>query len=104
MPRVQASMEIVRNTDQNQFELHHEGAVVATLTYEYDGDATVLTRVQVEDRYSGQGVAAHFTEGVLAQLRANSEAVIPQCPYVRGFIVKNPQWRDIVPPDVQLSA
>lgn len=97
-------MEIVRNTDQNRFELHHNGAPIGTLQYSFDGDATVLERIEVDQKYSGQGLAAHFTEAVLTELGESQEAVIPTCPYVRGYIRKHPQWRDLVPPDVELSA
>ncbi len=97
-------MEIVRNTDQNRFELHHEGTPIGTLQYSFDGDATVLERIEVEEKYSGQGLAAYFTESVLTELGQGQEAVIPTCPYVRGYILKHPQWRDLIPPDVELSA
>jgi predicted GNAT family acetyltransferase len=97
-------MQIVRNTNENRFELHHDGAPIGSLQYSFDGDATVLERIEVDQTYSGQGLAAHFTESVLGQLGQAQEAVIPTCPYVRGYILKNPQWRDLIPPDVELSA
>ena len=97
-------MDIVRDTDRNRFELRHDGAAIGTLEYSYDGDATVLQRIEVDREYSGQGLAARFTESVLTQLGDAQEAVIPSCPYVRGYILKHPQWRDLVPPDVELSA
>lgn len=97
-------MDIIRNTESNRFEMVHEGTTIGSLAYSFDGDATVLERIEVDEQYSGQGLAAEFTEAVLQQMRADEEAVIPRCPYVRGFILKNPQWREVVPPDVELSA
>ncbi len=97
-------MEIVRNPDRNRFELVHDGAVIGTLAYSYDGDVTVLERIEVDEKYSGQGLAGEFTEAVLSSMRLNEEAVLPQCPYVRGWILKHPQFRDVVPPDIELSA
>lgn len=97
-------MEIVRNTDQNRFELHHEGVTVGTLEYSYDGDATVLEHIEVAEQYSGQGLAARLTESVLGELGRNEQAVIPTCPYVRGYIIKHPQWRGLLPPGVELRA
>lgn len=97
-------MDVIRDTEHNRFELLHGHEVVGSLAYSFDGDVTVLERIEVADEYSGQGLAAEFTEAVLTQMRADEEAVIPKCPYVRGFILKHPQWRDVVPPDVELSA
>ncbi len=97
-------MDVIRNTERNRFELLHGGREIGTLAYSFDGDVTVLERIEVEQEFSGQGLAAEFTEAVLTQMRADEEAVIPKCPYVRGYILKHPQWRDVVPPDVELSA
>lgn len=97
-------MKILRNTDANRFELDHDGSTIGTLRYTADGDVTVLERIEIDDRYSGQGLAGEFTQGVLQHMRDNSEAAIPQCPYVRGWIIKHPQWRDVVPPDIELIA
>lgn len=97
-------MQTVRNTDRNSFELRHDGTTIGTLEYSYDGDATVLEHIEVDEKYSGQGLAAYFTEEVLQHLSLEQEAVIPTCPYVRGYIVKHPKWHHLVPPDVQISA
>lgn len=97
-------MQIARNAEASRFDLVHDGATIGTLTYSYEGDATRLDHIVIEEAFSGQGLAADFTEAVLTQLRENQEAVIPRCPYVRGYILKHPQWRDLVPPDVRLSA
>lgn len=97
-------MDIARKPDANRFELIHDGTVIGTLAYSYEGDVTSLDHLTIKREFSGQGLAADFTEAVLAHLRDNQEAVIPRCPYVRGYIVKHPQWRDLLPPDVQLSA
>ena len=66
--------------------------------------AAAAAAVRKDRARKGQGLAAYFTESVLTELGQGQEAVIPTCPYVRGYILKHPQWRDLSPPDVELSA
>lgn len=93
------ALDVTRNTSANRFELLRDGQPIGTLAYSYDGDATVLDSIEVDEKYSGQGLAAQFTEAALRQLREGQEAVIPKCPYVRGFLIQNPAWQDLVPAD-----
>lgn len=95
------ALDVTRNRSANRFELLRDGQPIGTLTYSYAGDATVLERIEVDEKYSGQGLAAQFTEAALGQLASGEESIIPSCPYVRGYIIKNPRWRDLVPADHQ---
>lgn len=97
-------MEIIRNSDQNRFELLHDHESIGTLTYSYSGERTVLERIEIDGRFSGQGLAGDFTAALLGQMRDNGEVVVPECPYVRGWILRHPQWRDVVAPGIELSA
>jgi predicted GNAT family acetyltransferase len=93
------ALDVTRNTSANQFELLRDGEPIGTLVYTYEGDATVLQRIEVDEKYSGQGLAGQFAEAALGQLASGEEAVIPVCPFVRGYMIKHPQWQDLVPPD-----
>lgn len=93
------ALDVTRNTSANRFELLRDGEPIGTLEYSFEGDATVLDSIEVDKRYSGQGLAAQFTEAALRQLRSGEESVIPNCPYVRGFLIQNPGWQDLVPAD-----
>ena len=92
------SLDVTRNTAANRFELLRDGAAIGVLEYSFEGDATVLESIEVEEKYSGQGLAAQFTEAALGQLASGEESVIPTCPFVRGYMIKNPRWQDLVPP------
>lgn len=96
-------MDIIRNTDRNRFELQHAAATIGTLEYSHHRDAIVLERIEVDDVYSGRGLAASFTEAVLEEIQQDGQRVIPKCPYVRGYMLKHPRWRKVAR-DVRMSA
>lgn len=92
-------IEVRRNDAAQRFELIRDGTRIGVLEYSYADRATVLEHIEVDEAFSGQGLASRFTRAVLDQMRFNDESVIPQCPFVREFLRDNPQFRLLVPPD-----
>ncbi len=92
-------LDVTRNTHESRFELLRDGQPIGTLAYTQQGGTTVLRRIEVAEEFSGQGLAARFTEVTLAELASGAESVIPVCPFVRGYMIRNPQWQDLVPAD-----
>jgi predicted GNAT family acetyltransferase len=97
------TLGITRNEAGNRYELVLGGRQVGVLDYTMDGEATVLNHIEVEERVSGQGLAARFTQAVLTELKSQNVQVIPQCPYVRGYIIKHPEWAALVPEQQRAS-
>lgn len=90
------NVRVVRNRRASEFELIHEGQRIGVIEYSQDGDQLTVDHTEVAEDFSGQGLAARLVEAALADIRANDETVVPQCPYVRGYIAKHPQWADLV--------
>ncbi len=92
-------VEIVRNPAASRFELLLNGERIGEMEYIKSDDVLTLTHTGVAPEYSGQGLAARLVEAALQDIQTQSEHVLPKCPYVRGYIVKHPQWLDLVPAD-----
>ncbi|MBO1755584.1 GNAT family N-acetyltransferase [Allobranchiibius sp. CTAmp26] len=61
------------------------------------GDAVVLPHVEVAPRHQGQGYASQLTRATLDDLRARGVTrIVPQCPYVRAWVGKHPDYQDLV--------
>lgn len=89
-------VQIVRNPGASRFELLLDGEQIGRLDYVQRGDVLTMTHTEVSEAHSGQGLAADLVEAALRDVRAHGEQVVAQCPYVRGYIVKHPQWSDLV--------
>lgn len=92
-------VEIVRNPAASEYELLLDGERIGELEYIRTEDVLTVTHTTVAQEHSGQGLAARLVEAALKDIRAHGEAIVPKCPYVRGYIVKHPQWADLVPDD-----
>ena len=44
----------------------------------------------------GKGIGSQLVKGALDQVRADGLKVIAQCPFVKGYIDKHPEYADLV--------
>lgn len=91
--------EVTKNTDENRFEIHVDGELAGWLDYMVDEGVVALPHTTVEDRFSGQGLAGELVRAGLDDIRTQGYRVDPQCPYVQGWIEKNPTYADLVATD-----
>lgn len=88
--------DIVRNnTDKNRYELSVDGHLAATYYRLADGVITFI-HTEVPDALAGRGVGSKLIKGALDQVRAAGLKVVPQCPFVRAYIEKHPDYADLL--------
>jgi uncharacterized protein len=89
------SSEVRDNPALSRFELDANG-VTAFANYKLgDGVVSILhTETPVEAR--GQGIASKLVAGALDIIRARGLKVIPRCAFVRAYVAKHPEVRDLV--------
>ena len=44
----------------------------------------------------GKGAGSRLVKGALDQVRADGLKVIPQCPFVKAYIDKHPEYADLL--------
>ena len=83
------------NTALSRFELA-AGGETAFVTYQLDGGVITLQHTETPVQARGQGIASQLIEGTLNMVRARGLKVIPRCDFVRAYIAKHPEYRDLV--------
>jgi predicted GNAT family acetyltransferase len=84
-------MEVTDNAAQQRFELK-AGEHLAMAYYTLSPGVITFTHTEVPEALSGQGIGSRLARGALDQVRARGLKVIPQCPFIAGFIRKNPEF------------
>jgi predicted GNAT family acetyltransferase len=74
-----------------------DGELVGYTSYRHNGDETFLVHTVTEPAWRGRGVATAMTVAVLELLRAAGRSVVPRCPFVRDFLARHDELRDLVP-------
>ena len=83
------------NTALSRFELDANG-VTAFVTYQLGDGVITLQHTETPPQARGQGIASKLIEGTLAMVRARGLKVIPNCSFVRAYIAKHPEDRDLI--------
>ena len=87
--------EIVNNRPEHRYELAVEGHIAATY-YEIADGVITFVHTEVPPELGGKGIGSKLIRGALDQVRAEGLKVIAQCPFVKGFIDKNPAYQDLL--------
>jgi predicted GNAT family acetyltransferase len=95
MGESEAMNEVVNNKAHHRYELTVDGHLAATYYAISDGVITFI-HTEVPPELGGKGVGSRLIKGALDQVRAEGLKVIAQCPFVKAFIGKNPDYADLL--------
>jgi predicted GNAT family acetyltransferase len=86
------------NSARHRFEIAVGGSVAGFTVYRVESDKLhTLVHTEIGDAYAGQGLAGILVESTLRTMRRRGIEVRPQCPFVRAYIAKHPEFLDLVP-------
>ena len=88
-------MDVVDNRAESRFELATD-AGPAIAAYERDGDVLTFTHTVVPPEAEGHGVGGKLIAGALAQVRSEGLRIVPACSFVKAYVERHPEWRDLV--------
>jgi len=86
-------MPVRDNTAFSRFELDAGGV---TVNYRIDGGVITFLHTETPPQARGQGIASQLTAGALQIARARGLKVKPLCAFVRAYIAKHPEFRDLL--------
>jgi len=90
-------LDVVDHTEKHRFEAREEdGTVLGFSQYLRRGDTITFTHTVVADEAEGQGVGSELVRGALDAARSAGLRVVPQCPFVREYVDRHPEYADLV--------
>jgi predicted GNAT family acetyltransferase len=87
--------DVVNNSAHHRYELVVDGHLAAA-HYKLDGNLITFVHTEVPPELGGRGVGSKLIQGALDQVRASRLKVIAECPFVKGWIGKHPEFRDLL--------
>ncbi len=83
------------NTALSRFELDVNG-VTAVANYKLDGKVMTFTHTETPEEARGAGIASRLIEGALQAVRMRGLKIVPRCAFVRGYVERHPEFRDLL--------
>ena len=87
--------EVVNNRAHHRYELTVDGRLAATY-YAISGNVITFIHTEVPPELGGKGIGSKLIKGALDQVRAEGLKVIAQCPFVKAYIEKHPDYADLL--------
>ena len=83
------------NADAHRFEIHDGDSRVGLTQYAVvspDGVHRVFFHTEVDDAYSGQGLAGRLVAAALDETVADGLRIVPVCPFVATYVKRHPEY------------
>ena len=87
--------DIVNNRAEHRFELTVDGHLAAAY-YKTDGNVITFEHTEVPTELGGKGIGSKLVQGALDQIRAEGRRIAVECPFVKGWIAKHPEYNDLL--------
>lgn len=91
-----SQIEVKDNPAENRYEVTVDAKPAGFAAYRPGEGMLVFTHTEVDDAYEGQGVGSKLVRAALDDVRARGTKVKAQCPFVRAFIQRHPEYADLL--------
>lgn len=93
-----STVNVENNPKQGRYEAHIDGNLAGFAEYMLSGDKLIVfTHTEVEPNFEGQGVGSKIARFALDDVRDDgSRSVLPLCPFIKGWILRHPDYKDLV--------
>jgi len=92
---------VADNPAENRYEVRVGDEVVGFAMYRDEDGRRVFFHTEVDPAHEGEGLGHRLVTTALTEMRGQGIPVIPLCPFFAAFIMDNPEWRDVVAPELQ---
>jgi len=87
--------DVVNNKTDHRFELMVDGHLAAAY-YKLDGNVITFVHTEVPPELGGRGVGSKLVRGALDQVRTAGMTVIADCPFVKAWIGKHDEYKNLL--------
>ncbi|MEV6342470.1 NAD(+)/NADH kinase [Actinoplanes sp. NPDC051851] len=86
---------VVDSFEHQRYEILLGGEVAGMLHYRRHDDRVELLHTEVDQAFSGRGLAGRLASAALADARSRKTPVVAECPFVAGYLERHPEFTDL---------
>jgi predicted GNAT family acetyltransferase len=84
--------------EESRYEIRDGDRVLGLAAYQLRGDSMVFTHTEIDPDAGQDGLGSSLVRAALDDVRSKGGSVVPQCPFVRGWIERHQEYADLVAP------
>ncbi|KGH44725.1 acetyltransferase [Modestobacter caceresii] len=82
--------------EDSRYEIRDGEQLLGQAVYQRRGDQVVFTHTEVDSDAEHSGLGSTLVRAALDDVRSKGGTVVPMCSFVRGWIERHPEYRDLV--------
>jgi predicted GNAT family acetyltransferase len=82
--------------ERDRYEIELDGERVGLLSYQLAGGVIAHRHTEIDPSVGGRGLGSALVRFALDDARARGLTVVPACPFVATFIVRHPEYENLV--------
>lgn len=91
-----AEVAVVDNADERRYEARIGNELVGIAEYRDRPGRRVFVHTETDPDRAGQGIGGALARAALDDVRARGLGATPQCPFIRDYIERHPEYADLV--------
>jgi predicted GNAT family acetyltransferase len=92
----EAEPRVVDNTAQHRYELWVGEERAGGIEYDIRPGVVELIHTEIDPAFEGRGLGSRLIAGALDDIRTRGLRLIPTCPFVRAYLGRHPEARDLI--------
>ena len=93
------AIEVRNQPEQSRYAVFLDDELAGFAAYQQGDGEITLTHTEIDSRFEGKGLGSRLARGVLDDLRGRETPVLPYCRFMRGYIQRHEEYRDLMTAD-----
>ncbi|MEV4616869.1 GNAT family N-acetyltransferase [Kitasatospora sp. NPDC049258] len=93
------TVSVTDNPERSRFEVSDEGELAGFAEYHRSEGEIAFIHTEIDPAFGGRGLGGELARAALDSAREQGLAVLPYCPFIRGWLGKHPEYAELVPAD-----
>ena len=91
------AQRVTDNPDKSRFEIFEDDVPAGFAEYHRYGNELAFIHTEIDPKFGGRGLGGVLARAALDSAREQGLGVLPYCPFIRAWIIKHPEYIDLVP-------
>jgi predicted GNAT family acetyltransferase len=90
------TIAVTNHRERLRYEITVDGELAGFAQYTDHAGVRTFVHTEVDDRFEGMGLGSTLVREALDDVRAHEKRIVTQCPSVRSYVERHPEFADLV--------
>ena len=92
----QAAVTVSRDDGNHRYTAALDGQAAGFIQFRERAGRVILIHTETDPAFEGRGVGSALARAALDDIRARGLKAVVECPFVRAYVEKHPEYADLI--------